>query len=63
MSQLIMPSTENRMKEVDMLIHEVIFNNQQIRKRKDPDQKTKFKDWKMPTPPERFLKHKNNDPL
>jgi len=63
MPHLIMPSSENRMKEIDTLIHEVISNNQPKKQIKKTTKKKKFENWKMPPPPERFIKHKKNDPL
>ncbi len=63
MPQLPTLLRENRMKEIDLLIRKAIFADQQIRKAKNPDQKKTFEDWKMPSPPERFIRYKKNDPL
>jgi hypothetical protein len=54
---------ENIMNEIDLLIRHAISTTHQIRKAKNSDQKQIFEDWTMPSPPERFIKHKKNDPL
>jgi len=65
--KMLMPrlttSSKNKSAEIDKLINQVIFNENEKAKKKPGKETKEFKQWKMPPSGERYIKNKKNDPL
>lgn len=56
-------SPKNKSAEIDKLINQVIFNNEEKMKNKPSKETKEFKKWNMPPSGEGYIKNKKNDPL